>query len=202
MKHNFIDKYSNLSSPIHKINTKLKLIVFLAIAVFISLFKLENKILLIILMFLIFISQIAKIPILFLLLRMFVILPFIFLVSVSYLINKQNFSVVLNVLLKSYTVILSLLIFIQTTKFNKLINTLKNFGFPKFLLLLLSFIYRYFFVLTDEIEKLMFAVKLKQQKKVSVKIISQLLGILLLKSYNRAERINKAMLLRGWDGDL
>jgi energy-coupling factor transporter transmembrane protein EcfT len=26
--------------------------------------------------------------------------------------------------------------------------------------------------------------------------------MLLIRSYNRAERINKAMLLRGWDGNL
>jgi cobalt/nickel transport system permease protein len=83
-----------------------------------------------------------------------------------------------------------------------LIETLKEFKFPKFLLLLLSFIYRYFFVLTDEIEKMTFAVKLRQQEKFTAKTLTKLIGMLLIRSYKRAERINKAMLLRGWDGNL
>ncbi len=199
MKHNFIDKYSSLSSPVHKIDTKIKLVSFLTIAIFISLFGVSSKVLILLLTFLIFISQLAKIPILFLLSRIFVIFPFVFLISVSYLINKQSFSDVLNVVLKSYAIILSLLILIQTTKFSDLLDTLKSFKFPKFLVLLLSFIYRYFFVLTDEVEKMSFAVKLRQQEKLSIKTLINLFGFLLIRSYNRAEKINKAMILRGWD---
>ena len=198
MKHNFIDKYSSLSSPVHKIDTKIKLVSFLAIAIFVSLFGLSSKILVLLLAFLIFISQLAKIPILFLLSRIFVIFPFVFLISFSYLINKQSFSDVLNVVLKSYVIILSLLILVQTTKFNDLLNTLRSFKFPKFLVLLLSFIYRYFFVLTDEVEKMSFAVKLRQQEKLSIKTLINLFGFLLIRSYNRAEKINKSMILRGW----
>jgi len=199
MKHNFIDKYSSLSSPVHKIDTKIKLVSFLTIAIFVSLFGVSSKVLILLLTFLIFISQLAKIPILFLLSRIFVIFPFVFLISVSYLINKQSFSDVLNVVLKSYAIILSLLILIQTTKFSDLLDTLKSFKFPKFLVLLLSFIYRYFFVLTDEVEKMSFAVKLRQQEKLSIKTLINLFGFLLIRSYNRAEKINKAMILRGWD---
>ena len=198
MKHNFIDKYSSLSSPVHKIDTKIKLVSFLTIAIFVSLFGLSSKILVLLLAFLIFISQLAKIPILFLLSRIFVIFPFVFLISFSYLINKQSFSDVLNVVLKSYVIILSLLILVQTTKFNDLLNTLRSFKFPKFLVLLLSFIYRYFFVLTDEVEKMSFAVKLRQQEKLSIKTLINLFGFLLIRSYNRAEKINKSMILRGW----
>lgn len=202
MKHNFIDKYSSLSSPVHKIDTKIKLVSFLTIAIFISLFGVSSKVLILLLTFLIFISQLAKIPILFLLSRIFVIFPFVFLISVSYLINKQSFSDVLNVVLKSYAIILSLLILIQTTKFSDLLDTLKSFKFPKFLVLLLSFIYRYFFVLTDEVEKMSFAVKLRQQEKLSIKTLINLFGFLLIRSYNRAEKINKAMILRGWDNSI
>ncbi len=202
MKHNFIDKYSSLSSLVHKIDTKIKLISFITIAIFVSFFGLSSKILVLLLLFLIFISQLAKIPVLFLLSRIFVILPFVCLISFSYFITKQNFLDVLNVVLKSYTIILSLLILIQTTKFNDLLTTLKSFKFPKFLLLILSFIYRYFFVLTDEVEKMTFAVKLKQQKKLNLKTLTKLVGVLLLRSYNRAEKINKAMILRGADRNL
>jgi len=202
MKHNFIDKYSSLSSPVHKIDTKIKLVSFLTIAIFVSLFGVSSKVLILLLTFLIFISQLAKIPILFLLSRIFVIFPFVFLISVSYLINKQSFSDVLNVVLKSYAIILSLLILIQTTKFSDLLDTLKSFKFPKFLVLLLSFIYRYFFVLTDEVEKMSFAVKLRQQEKLSIKTLINLFGFLLIRSYNRAEKINKAMILRGWDNSI
>ena len=202
MKHNFIDKYSSLSSPVHKIDTKIKLVSFLTIAIFVSLFGVSSKVLILLLTFLIFISQLAKIPILFLLSRIFVIFPFVFLISVSYLINKQSFSDVLNVVLKSYAIILSILILIQTTKFSDLLDTLKSFKFPKFLVLLLSFIYRYFFVLTDEVEKMSFAVKLRQQEKLSIKTLINLFGFLLIRSYNRAEKINKAMILRGWDNSI
>ena len=202
MKHNFIDKYSSLSSPIHKISPKLKFVLFLAIATFISLFGVNTKILVFIFLFLIFVCKLSKIPTKFFLTRILVISPFIFLIAISYLVSKQSFLTILNVSLKSFIVILSVLILVQTTRFDVLIETLKEFKFPKFLLLLLSFIYRYFFVLTDEVEKMTFAVKLRQQEKFTAKTLTKLIGMLLIRSYNRAERINKAMLLRGWDGSL
>jgi cobalt/nickel transport system permease protein len=177
-------------------------VLFLAIATFISLFGVNTKILVFIFLFLIFVCKLSKIPTKFFLTRILVVSPFIFLIAISYLVSKQSFLTILNVSLKSFIVILSILILVQTTRFDILIETLKEFKFPKFLLLLLSFIYRYFFVLTDEIEKMTFAVKLRQQEKFTAKTLTKLIGMLLIRSYKRAERINKAMLLRGWDGNL
>lgn len=198
MKHNFIDKYSSLSSPVHNLNTELKLLIFFSLAVIVSLINLSNFVLFFLFFVLIIICKLAKIQIKFVLIRIAVILPFVLLVAINYFFSFKNFYKVINIFLKSFVIILSLILLIQTTKFNVFIETLKSLKFPNFLLLLLSFIYRYFFVITDEVEKMSFAVKLRLQEKLRIKTLSKIVGMILIRSFERAERINKAMILRGW----
>lgn len=202
MKHSFIDKYSNLSSPIHRLDTKLKLTVFFSIALLVSLLNFNNFVLLILFFILLFVSKLAKIPIRFILTRMFIVFPFIFIIAISYFVIFKNFYKLINMSLKSFVIILSFILLIQTTKFNVFVETLKSLKFSNFLLLLLSFIYRYFFVLTDEVEKMSFAVKLRLQEKLKIKTLSKIVGMVLIRSFERAERINKVMQLRGWDGKI
>jgi cobalt/nickel transport system permease protein len=69
----------------------------------------------------------------------------------------------------------------------------------------LSFLYRYFFVLTEE------AMRMKQARDCrrvgrapfleELKVLSSMLGTLLIRSFERAERMHYAMLSRGYAGD-
>ena len=68
----------------------------------------------------------------------------------------------------------------------------------------LAFLYRYFFVLIDEMEQMHLAVKARAAgsgNKAMIRALSGLLGMLFIRSYERSERIYMAMQLRGYNRD-
>jgi cobalt/nickel transport system permease protein len=65
--------------------------------------------------------------------------------------------------------------------------------------------YRYFFVLVDELEKMLRAVKLRSFKNNRFKtfsILANIVGVLFIRSYERSERVYNAMSMRGFDGEI
>jgi cobalt/nickel transport system permease protein len=74
---------------------------------------------------------------------------------------------------------------------------------PRVMVMLLSFMYRYIFVLTDE------AMRLKRARDSrnfggsnwwQIKTVGRMISTLFLRSYERGERVYVAMLARGYDG--
>ncbi len=198
MRHNFIDKYAYQTSIIHKIHPTIKFFIFLFLSLTITLLNVKTSLLICLLILLLIIGKLANIPAVFIIKRLLVVLPFILIIFLTYEVTlKFQFSTS-NTILKSFVIILALIIFSQTTKFNDFIKTLKTLKFPKILLLLISFIYRYVFLLTDEYEKLTFSIKLRMRKKLTLSLLTCIGSVLLLRTYERAEKVNKAMILRGW----
>lgn len=198
MKHNFIDKYAYQTSIIHKIHPTIKFFIFLALSLAITLSKVKTSLLICLLILLFIIGKVAKISTVFIIKRLLVVLPFILIIFLTYELTLKEQFLLFHTMLKSFVIILTLIIFSQTTKFNDFIKTLKDLKFPKVLLLLISFIYRYLFLLTDEYEKLTFSIKLRMRKKLTLSLLARVGSVLLLRTYERAEKVNKAMILRGW----
>lgn len=71
---------------------------------------------------------------------------------------------------------------------------------------MLSFMYRYIFILWDESARLRHARDARDFGRSSRFKIwtsnAQLIGLLLLRAMERAERTHHAMLARGWDGSI
>ena len=68
----------------------------------------------------------------------------------------------------------------------------------------LLFLNRYLFVLTGEAERISRARSLRSsgRKAMSFKVFTQIVGHLLLRTLDRAERVYRAMLCRGFDGNI
>ena len=63
--------------------------------------------------------------------------------------------------------------------------------------------YRYIFVLFDEALRMIRAHSLRSFRAYpNIRILGSLIGQLLLRSLNRAERIHNAMIARGFDGEI
>jgi cobalt/nickel transport system permease protein len=79
-------------------------------------------------------------------------------------------------------------------------------GMPNKLVNLFLLTTRYFQVIFGEYQRLRLAMTARGFKssisRHSMKSLGSLLGILLVRSFDRAERIHKAMLSRGYSGDL
>jgi cobalt/nickel transport system permease protein len=97
-----------------------------------------------------------------------------------------------------------------TTRFPDLMHALHHLRVPQLLVAIISFMYRYLFVLTDEAMRLMRAREARSARPASGKgggsipwrarVTGNMVGQLFLRSYERSERVYNAMLARGYDG--
>jgi cobalt/nickel transport system permease protein len=109
-----------------------------------------------------------------------------------------------SILLRFFLTVSSVLILISLTGFNTVCHALIGLGVPRVFVIQLLFFYRYIFVLMDEAEKMEMARSLRSfnEKSRPLRVFVSIIGHLLLRSYDRAERIYLAMQCRGFDGNI
>lgn len=110
----------------------------------------------------------------------------------------------LSIIIKFTLTVSTALALIACTGFNNICYALNRFGAPKIFALQLMFLYRYIFVLAEEAARMVRARNLRSfnGKGKGVRTYGPLLGNLLLRTINRAERIHTAMICRGFDGNI
>ncbi|WAC08339.1 MAG: cobalt ECF transporter T component CbiQ [Thermodesulfobacteriota bacterium] len=108
----------------------------------------------------------------------------------------------LSILLRFVLTVTAALILISLTGFNAVCESMRKFGVPKPFIVQLLFFYRYLFVMTDEADRMVRARSLRtfNSGTMSFRIFISLIGHLLLRTLDRAERIYRAMCCRGFDG--
>jgi cobalt/nickel transport system permease protein len=120
-------------------------------------------------------------------------------------LKQDGFSIFLNVLVKSYLSCLCLILLSSTTDFSCLLKGLEKLYVPKIIIMILSFMYRYIFVLVDELMRILRAANARNFSGgmlYKIKVIGSIIGILFLRSFERGERIYLAMISRGFDGKI
>ncbi len=119
-------------------------------------------------------------------------------------ITEQGLLFTLLLTIKANAIILILISLIATSSIFDIVHSLLHLKIPEKLVFLFFLIYRYLWVLYDEYEKIMRAAKARGFKlKNSIqtyKTIAYIVGSLLVKSYNRAENLYRAMVCRGFCG--
>jgi cobalt/nickel transport system permease protein len=91
-----------------------------------------------------------------------------------------------------------------TTPLPRLLHGLVRLGVPKPLVLQVHLLYRYLFLVTGEARRMNQARVLRQpaRPRPTLSTARRLLGSLLWRTWDRAERIYRAMKVRGFDGDI
>jgi cobalt/nickel transport system permease protein len=204
MKHNFLDRYANLDSPLHLLEPRTKIVGFAAMIIAILMIPVQNGTTFFAYFFLTAIFMgISQIPLQYVVSRALVLMPFVLLAGIAApRVNGfqwWNFGILL---VRSILSLLILILLTNTTRFPELLRGLRKLGCPRVLTVNLGFLYRYFFVLADE------AMRLKQARdcrragrtvlKEELKQLGAMLGTLLTRSFERAERMYQAMLSRGF----
>ncbi len=113
--------------------------------------------------------------------------------------------VVLTLLAKDSLAFLATVLFAHVTPFHAILRALRGLRVPLILVATLQFMYRYLFVLADELERMVQARKartFRRSGQLDWGLLTGLIGVLFLRSFERAERVHAAMLSRGWDGTL
>lgn len=108
----------------------------------------------------------------------------------------------LSILLKTVWTVSAVLLLIATTPLTELTEQLARIGVPRVLCLQFLLTYRYISVLLHEAEQMYTAYRLRAGNVRGVRMADMgcFLGQLLLRSYDRADRVYCAMKCRGYDG--
>ena len=204
MRHNFIDRYAALDSPLHLLEARTKILAFTGLIVAVLFIPVDSGILFFVYFFATAVLMgISQVPLGYIVGRTLFILPFIVLASLA--APWHGYMEVGALFIRAVLCLMLLILLTNTTRFVELLRGLKKFGFPQILVMNLSFLYRYLFVLTEE------AMRMKQARdcrrvgrapfRKELKILSSMLGTLLIRSFEHAERMHSAMLSRGYSGD-
>jgi cobalt/nickel transport system permease protein len=107
-----------------------------------------------------------------------------------------------SIVLRSVLTVGSAFVLLALTGFPGLCRALEQLGMPRPFAVQLLFLYRYIFVLTEEAGRASRARQLRScgKKGQGMGSFATLVGHLLLRTWQRAERVHIAMLSRGFDG--
>ncbi|MFH1907516.1 MAG: cobalt ECF transporter T component CbiQ [Chloroflexota bacterium] len=118
----------------------------------------------------------------------------------------------ISIMLRAWLSVQGAILLVATTRFPDLIHALEHLRLPKLLVTIIAFLYRYLFVLTDEVMRLLRARTARsaaipgQQSGGRLlwraKVSGNMVGQLFLRSYERSDRIYNAMLARGYAGQM
>jgi len=108
---------------------------------------------------------------------------------------------------KSYLSALAVLILVSSTPLPQLLGGLERMGIPRYLLMVVQFLYRYLFVISEEAQHMRAALQAKggslrnnlwNREKFGAP--AGVLSVLFARSYAHAEGVHQAMLARGFRG--
>jgi cobalt/nickel transport system permease protein len=117
-----------------------------------------------------------------------------------------------SIVVRSWLSVQMAILLAATTQFPDLIHALRHLRVPSVLVAIVSFMYRYLFVLSDEALRLLRARESRSARlakagqsiplKWRAKVAGNMAGQLFLRSYERSDRIYSAMQARGFSGQL
>lgn len=211
-----LDDLAGKDSSIHRLHplTKLLATIFYLIVV-VSFGKYEIGSLLPYFFYPVLILAFAELPVVPILKRLLIVEPFIIGIGIlnplfddsTVLIGGLEVSggwiTFLSIFIKSgLTVVVSILL-IATTGMDRLAKALRMLKIPRIFVLQLLLTYRYISILMEEVSRMMRAYSLRApgQKGIHHKAWGSFLGQLVVRTFDRGQRVYEAMCLRGFEGE-
>ena len=224
MHHIHIDRFPGLSSPVHRIDPRVKLISVLAFIILVVLTP-EGYFLSFALDFcavwaVIFISQV---PSSYILKRSLTIIPFAFAISFfvpfitpgpvlreftignffDFTVTSTGLIKFVSLGLKSFISFFAVITLVSSTRFGDLMWAAGKVGLPSKLVVIMSFMYRYMFILIDDASHMLLARNLRSSKKRRNPLLlasGGIIGALWVRSFEHSDKLYYAMILRGYSG--
>jgi cobalt/nickel transport system permease protein len=111
--------------------------------------------------------------------------------------------VVASILVRNGLALWTMLLLAGVTPFSRLLVALGRLGVPAVLTSTLQFMERYRHVLLDELDRMAVARRARDfsgRQSLAWSLLTGMIGLLFLRSFERAERVHDAMVARGWRG--
>lgn len=201
MKHNYLDRYARLDSPIHRIpagykaGAALALVLATVAAPFPLAWYYAPAVLLLVL-----VIVLSRIPAGFLARRLLLLQLFVAGVLVLAFFRPDGWTIAARVAIKSNICLTTMLLLANTTPFSALLALLARLRVPGLLVTVLSLMYRYVFLLVDQGERMARARRSRTfiRRRPSWMTGAGIIAQLFIRSTERAERVYAAMTARGW----
>lgn len=118
-----------------------------------------------------------------------------------------------SIVIRSWLSVQAAILLTATTQFPDLMHALRHLRVPAILIAIISFMYRYLFVLVDEAMRLLRAREARSARLVAdgkhggtvfwrARVTGSMVGQLFVRSFERSDKVYNAMLARGYRGQL
>jgi cobalt/nickel transport system permease protein len=221
LHHAHIDKFAYGDSPVHRLDARVKLlsaIVFTAIVI--SLPRQSVSILACYAVWPFAMLVVGGIPILFAVRHIATISPFVLVLGLAmplyakapaeaafgpwHWVTTEGWLRCGAVVGKFVVTMATLIALVSTTRFSDLLAGMERMGMPRMLAVQIGFLYRYIFVLIDRAHHILRARAGRRVGRLGARrelaVGAAMIGSLLIRSVDSAERIGIAMAARGFDG--
>jgi cobalt/nickel transport system permease protein len=214
----YLEDLAAQSSVVHRLDPRIKVVITAVFVLCVVSFdKYAISALLPFVVFLLVIAGIANIPLDFIIRKLVVVSPFAIMVGIfNPFLDQQTIMHLgsigisggiisfVSILLRFSLTVGAMLVLIATAGFNSVCMAMVKLGMPKIFAVQLLMLYRYIFVFVDEGLRMFQARTLRsfQKRAMSIKTFSYIIGQMLLRTIDRAQRIHLAMLCRGFDGTI
>ncbi|MGK7942914.1 MAG: cobalt ECF transporter T component CbiQ, partial [Microcystaceae cyanobacterium] len=212
-----LDRYAHLNSPIHQWEQRSKLI---ALGGLIIAFAFVQKLILVPAMVLmtILLYVLSRLPFNFWLTRLrypglFIIAVVFFLPFASgetvifqwgmFSLKQEGVDAVILITSRFLSILTVTLVLLGTAPFLNTIKALRSLGLPWIMIDMMLLTYRYLEEFGDMLQQMQRSIHLKgfrlrKLNKRNLRIVAQLMGTLIIRSYERSQRVYQAMILRGY----
>jgi cobalt/nickel transport system permease protein len=206
MHHKFLDQHSGLKSFLHRLDPRTKIIAFIGIVFFVVFTPASSPVPFFFYAALVF-SCVAfsRVPWRFVLLRALSVLPFVLIVALPLVIRRPSgqMAALGYILAKSVLAMVSVTVLVSTTYFADLLKGLQELRCPVLFLMIFSFLYRYVYLLMDEVMEMNQARESRAISKnqwLEIRTLANMAGNLFIRSYEKGEQVYLSMCSRGYDG--
>lgn len=218
MKHSFLDRYSDLDSPIRRFDPRAKLIGFgTALLLVVSEPRGEIHAFLFYSPLILGLIWMSRIPVRFLFKRCLIATPFILMaaaliflsgsspvVGETRVLHDDMILVSVSIAIKAYAAVILLTLLTSTDRFHRLLEGLRAFRMPQLLGVLSAFMYRYAFILSDEVMRTARARQSRTPGRLRISrftVYGNQAATIFLRSWERSWTVYNAMCSRGFTGE-
>lgn len=140
--------------------------------------------------------------------RLGAVFPLLLLVAGSVVLSqvlRDGWLLAIQILARATLALTAMITLTVTTPFPSILTALARLRVPATLVAVLTFMYRFTFVLADDLVRMRRAVRartFRDRPIAQIQRVARLVGLLLLRAFERAERVYAAMCARGWNGTL
>jgi cobalt/nickel transport system permease protein len=166
---------------------------------------------------------IAKIPVLYVLSRLLIVAPFALTVSIfvpfttagteltHFQFGALEAGVTVegvirfgSIVSRALIMVLAVTVLVAVTRFEALMYAARSLKAPAGLIEIMSFMYRYLFIIIDEAGHMLLARSLRSNgsKQYALRSTGGIIGALFVRSFEHADRLHSAMLVRGFSGEM